>query len=222
MLVVIIHWSLFWNLNLVYVLQYLPIPSWLYLWMNMSRGEHHEVQRDVRGCPLLLVRLWRCMPSAQLFLICSLEMTAWQGAECVYPGRVGECRVRLGRKSPSGPVPSCWPRGPTRKWSPPTISQGVLRKVRWLHLPTACSSDLSPGFSSKRQEPATVRRWSLSATRLHSRPISSDSAGSQQGLSHSLPYGHTQRFPPGLGKLLRAGGVKLLYLGLPRPMTSLL
>lgn len=35
-----------------------------------------------------------------------------------------------------------------------------------------------------------------------------------QGLSHSLPSHHTQGFPPGLGRLLIAGGVSLQYLGL--------
>ena len=43
-----------------------------------------------------------------------------------------------------------------------------------------------------------------------------------QGLSHSLPYHHTQGFPPGLGSLLRARGANPLSLGLPRPMKSFL
>lgn len=73
MLVVIIHWSVFWNLNLVYILQYLPICEW-----TCQEGEHHEVQWDVCGCSLLLVLLCRCMPSTQLFLNSSLEMTPWQ------------------------------------------------------------------------------------------------------------------------------------------------
>ena len=136
------------------------------------------------GCPLHLA-VCSGGASTQLFL----KMTASRSDERqnasirdVLEG------AGLGRWSTSRAHPSRWPRGHTGKWSQtdlPTDDVWFRRAAR----------RVSPG----RQEPTSVRRGGLSAPRLPSQPIGSDSAGSQPRPESLAPL------PPHPGFSSRAG-----------------
>lgn len=148
------------------------------------------------GCPLHLAV---CSGGASTQLL--LKMTASQSDE----RQNASIRHVLEGAGPGWaegqpPGPSRWPWGHTGKRSPPTS----LQQSSWesqTHLPTddvwfrPAARKVSPG----RQEPTSVRRGGLSAPRLPSRPIGSDSAGSQPRPESLAPL------PPHPGFSSRAG-----------------